>query len=925
MDINNWYHDFPKLAKESGFYFNINRPRNHIDWSKISNIDIDCVIRERDFSIIDKNVHIILSYGLEHERDVKVLDSNFVKLFRFAQLAIEYLLYCKQYLDHSVVILKDELRLKIEDNCKLRKDLSTAQETIKQLQEQLRGKHKIIDIKNNDSHGEIHKCPHCPKTFVSGIFVNAHIARRHAYELNYSAIPIIHDHYKTETEKLHNEIKSLKERLNQTEKIIYNNTNKSINNEKGKKEVTDCEKRVFKYSDNDSIKEVWKKHSDGCPSNFSLDNSRFKGEIHNDIESDVHLKKLISQQEKEIEKLKNQLLDRLTPDVDSMQKKLHTQENYWKSKLEYLEVQHRKDIENLSAELKSTQQVAQLMKEDYSSKVIDLERKSLDQSKILTEQSEQLSSLSHGMKISQKPHLECNANGYVSNKVCSPSITVKQKHVSCQIENTDPTNFKGQQTFNNAYTSAHSDKTNELLRYSQHILKEVNSPHKYQKTKLDKESVLIEKLKSYQKIDSHPRNIESMTNVFQMKSFSDTNHKNLEFGIKSKSEKDENDSLKANKKKIIIKSLEEDIPTFKLQSSKAFTVEDKENSKSDSEFIFSEFTSETESEKAQVKNQYYDNKESSVIPLLNSNVATPSRTFGKVTSSEEIKDIINTNFKKKLKDLGLDSEWHGIPQGTFEKKMDIISHHKNINSKKFPKYNQIKRKILDELHHRLTMKNEAVKITKPLEKSPLNKLMTNVKEKAIRAFNAQKSHKGIGLKQRLHLSRSLDENILNYQDSSEIEESEGDQKKNENLMIDSKSCKQLLIGDKQLSDLQEDIFEIGQFNSFLHMKSNLIHEGEATSTPIETEQKLEFDSNLRNSSIEKLLDGIQQTPKSSKSVLKSITGSTGSLIKKKVIFDLENKGELVQSKSVGELMMEFNQKCKEPYDSDWNVSRIRHL
>ena len=55
------------------------------------------------------------------------------------------------------------------------------------------------------------------------MFVSAHIIRRHAYasDLYMSASPV-HEHCRNETEKLHNEIKNLKERLNETEKIIKN-------------------------------------------------------------------------------------------------------------------------------------------------------------------------------------------------------------------------------------------------------------------------------------------------------------------------------------------------------------------------------------------------------------------------------------------------------------------------------------------------------------------------------------------------------------------------------------------------------------------------------------------------------------------------------------------------------------------------------
>lgn len=55
------------------------------------------------------------------------------------------------------------------------------------------------------------------------MFVSAHIIRRHAYVSDlYMPVSPVHEHYRSETEKLHNEIKNLKERLNETEKVIKN-------------------------------------------------------------------------------------------------------------------------------------------------------------------------------------------------------------------------------------------------------------------------------------------------------------------------------------------------------------------------------------------------------------------------------------------------------------------------------------------------------------------------------------------------------------------------------------------------------------------------------------------------------------------------------------------------------------------------------
>ena len=69
------------------------------------------------------------------------------------------------------------------------------------------------------------------------------------------------------------------------------------------------------------------------------------------------------------------------------------------------------------------------------------------------------------------------------------------------------------------------------------------------------------------------------------------------------------------------------------------------------------------------------------------------------------------------------------------------------------------------------------------------------------------------------------------------------------------------------------------------------------------------------------------SPKNNKSVLKSTTtGNIGSLVKKKVLFDLEKEEtsterESSATKSLGEFVIEEHNEKKEANDSDWNISR----
>lgn len=64
------------------------------------------------------------------------------------------------------------------------------------------------------------KCTRCPKAFSSEEFLNSHIKRRHTNAENYNS----------ETDKLNMEIKELKERLNNTEKLLKEQKEKSPEN-----------------------------------------------------------------------------------------------------------------------------------------------------------------------------------------------------------------------------------------------------------------------------------------------------------------------------------------------------------------------------------------------------------------------------------------------------------------------------------------------------------------------------------------------------------------------------------------------------------------------------------------------------------------------------------------------------------------------
>ncbi|CAB0039164.1 unnamed protein product [Trichogramma brassicae] len=719
---SNWCHDFPKLARESGFYFNSHTSRVRVDWNRISSIDIDRVIRERDFNTVDENVNNVVDYCLDSEYDVKILDPNFVKLFRLSQLAVEYLLYCKQYLDQSVVILKEELKYKLEENVKLKEEVDQQQNVIKEIKEKIKDK-KSIDMKT-ESHGEIHKCPHCPKTFVSASFANAHLFRRHAHLANLSTSSLVQDEYRAETEKLHNEIKTLKERLNQTERVIHSEAK--------------IKEKISNDDDDDSNKdEQYRKYQEEISNLKSMlfteiRNIKKKDSNINQQETEANqenIKELMNHQENEIQRLKNQLHDhvntpinylrkfcsktsftfplahsQLTSNSNEVQLKLAQQESHWRSKLEQLEQQHRRDIESLFAELKLTQESANRTKTEYEEKVSFLERQSCDQSRLLHEQSERLSSLKRNYAA------ESNSSNVISGNAAATAVVFTSTGALTDHQQ------QQQQTFHRLRGGSFAEATVDSIKAATKLPKKAEVMR--QKAEENTKESSLSRTKSHAK---KPEKVKP--------------HKTVRGGNKysslDESGKSETSSVSGSDMET-----DEDSDEETSESSATHT----ESTDDDDDDDDSDFDAQNLPMDQDDNNEELTAKRKSSIVTTNTNInssSTTAATFGVVRKE------IRQEFEDKLREMGLDPEWTGIPVATYKQKMESIKHQQAMAVKGIPKYEQIKKNILEELTKKIFSHQKSPKrFNEPEKKSFLNKAMKNVKSKALKAFQEFKVPKG---------------------------------------------------------------------------------------------------------------------------------------------------------------------------------------
>ncbi|XP_076295278.1 DAZ interacting zinc finger protein 1 [Lasioglossum baleicum] len=932
-----WCHDFPKLARESGFYFNMHKSRIRVDWNRISNIDIDRIIRDRDFYVIDDNINSVIDYSLESEYDIKILDSSFVKLFRLAQLAVEYLLYCKEYLDHSVVILKDELKSKIEENVKLKKEIETLEEVVKHLKEKAKDRSKLIETKIGDSSGEIFKCPHCSKTFISSMFLSGHILRRHAYmsDLCMTSSPV-HDHYRSETEKLHNEIKNLKERLNETEKVIRNESEKGPE----KKRVRDSDQRLsesevenIKHDNKPEENQGYKEYQEEIRSLKTMlfdeiHSLRQKEKILSEKTSETSVHTLMNQQEKEFQKLRNQLFERLTPDIENVQAKLQTQENFWKSKIEQLENQHHNDVERLTMELKQTQRAAENMRTEYESKVNDLERQTANQSNILSEQSKRIHSLSNELSISQlnekNRYCEKLSGGHDQPTIPNQfKISVKEperrnfkkndyvdaKTEQIIVEDFDDTSspqlqkkvfpVKPQNKFTKTVHTVQSG--NKDVPYEDKASIKQKGKDIVKHKKLDDKKIVEKDLKGSTTSDGS----ESEDSESEKRTINEVKHTNREendhFIIKSEL----NESTPKKLEDMFDRSIYNRFLSSTKNSIHSETSKKDVSSEMDSESVTSESSSRSISKSITVVNNN--------SPVNNRRSTPPTHSKAKKTtqhnvSRKRLRENLLDAFEQKLKDIGIDPEWQGIPKATFKQKMDILKHHQKISMKKIPKYHEMKSKIIQKVRKEISKDRKGAEHSKHSKTEISDNFERNAKSTPIKTFRDRKnSGTSVSILQapdrKLYSSPESDDSIRNENENEllSVRPAKISSYKNMESLVEVSSLTKLADNTPQPQD------------SLSKMKSlfeSVHHQTRDSKTMLDVRPIRNED--IDNSNMQLESQNISISPKHNKSVLKSANGSSNSLIKKKVNFDLEDE---VDSES----SFHYDDKKDQSHEKSWDI------
>uniref|UniRef100_A0A665WCC5 C2H2-type domain-containing protein n=1 Tax=Echeneis naucrates TaxID=173247 RepID=A0A665WCC5_ECHNA len=190
------------------------RPRREsVDWRRINAVDVDLVVSQLDVDTLQEHINTVTFCSLDGERCQRCqspVDPALVKLLRLAQLTVEWLLHCQEFLTLNLRATEERLAIAGKERELLVAQQNKQEEKVKALMTELKQRKKVIRTQQSLLTPRIinsQKCSHCEKSFLNSSFLQSHMQRRHPDEYD------IRNEKKSQIDSLKLEISSLKEQI----------------------------------------------------------------------------------------------------------------------------------------------------------------------------------------------------------------------------------------------------------------------------------------------------------------------------------------------------------------------------------------------------------------------------------------------------------------------------------------------------------------------------------------------------------------------------------------------------------------------------------------------------------------------------------------------------------------------------------------
>ncbi|CAF0826367.1 unnamed protein product [Didymodactylos carnosus] len=215
FDNNYLYQPGPVANGPSGQRpYAFHKRNERIDWRRIAAFDVDRIAREMDFQALQENLEQITFCNIDAEVDTRAIDPNFVKLFKMAQLTIDYLLLCQEQISAQLsefYLIKNKSAVEGED---ARRQIEKLKTELNDVKKESRKRRKMLETQQNMLSAQnynYHVCPVCSRAFLNAGFLQAHLERRH------TGVDVKKREHDIDSEK---ELQQLKEQIRKKEEEL---------------------------------------------------------------------------------------------------------------------------------------------------------------------------------------------------------------------------------------------------------------------------------------------------------------------------------------------------------------------------------------------------------------------------------------------------------------------------------------------------------------------------------------------------------------------------------------------------------------------------------------------------------------------------------------------------------------------------------
>lgn len=124
------------------------RPRREsVDWRRINAVDIELVVSQLDVDALQEHVSAVTFCSLDGERCQRCqspVDPALIKLFRLAQLTVEWLLHCQEFLTLNLRVAEERLMAAGREREEVLAQQKKQEEKVKALTAELKQRKKVI-------------------------------------------------------------------------------------------------------------------------------------------------------------------------------------------------------------------------------------------------------------------------------------------------------------------------------------------------------------------------------------------------------------------------------------------------------------------------------------------------------------------------------------------------------------------------------------------------------------------------------------------------------------------------------------------------------------------------------------------------------------------------------------------------------------